>query len=118
MTAPGRSQTYEKHSGGALRQGADSLRELSRRFPHDTLRTLLLMCLRRSLHADAGVWSCVVVEGDKAGYALQCVLVRLEALLAVDYLRLEYAVHTLGNSVVGGLVVLRGRESSAGAVQR
>ena len=107
MTAPGRSQTYEKHSGGAQRQGADSPREPSRRLPHDALRALLLMCLRGSLHADAGVRAGVVVEGDEAGYALQCVLVRLEALLAVDHLRLQDAVHTLGNGVVSGLVVLR-----------
>ena len=83
MTAPGRSQTYEKHSGGALRQGADSPREPSSRLPHDVLRALLLMCLRGSLHADAGVRTGVVVEGNEAGYALQRVLVRLEALLAV-----------------------------------
>ena len=107
MTTLQRSQTYEKHSGGALQQGADSLRELSRRLPHDALLSLLLMCLRRRLHADAGVRAGVVVEGNEAGYALPCILVRLEALLAVDDLRLEYAVHTLCYGVVSGLVVLR-----------
>ena len=65
------------------------------------------MSLSGSLHADAGVWAGVVIEGDEAGYALQCILVRLEALLAVDHLRLEDAVHTLCDSVVCGLVVLR-----------
>ncbi len=65
------------------------------------------MCLRRRLHADAGVRAGVVVEGDEAGYAVQRVLVRLEALLPVDHLRLEYTVDTLRNGVVRGLVVLR-----------
>ena len=53
------------------------------------------MSLSGSLHADAGVWAGVVIEGDEAGYTLQRILVRLEALLAVDHLRLEDAVHTL-----------------------
>ena len=65
------------------------------------------MSLRGSLHADTGVWAGVVIEGDEAGYTIQRILVRLEALLAVDHLRLEYAVHTLRNSIVSGLVVLR-----------
>ena len=39
------------------------------------------MCFRGSLHADAGVWAGVVIEGDEAGYTLQCIWVRLEALL-------------------------------------
>ena len=68
---------------------------------------MLLMSLRGRLHADAGVRTGIVVEGNEGGYALQCVLVRLEALLAVDDLRLEYAVHTLCYGVVSGLVVLR-----------
>ena len=75
------------------------------------------MGLRRCLHADAGVRAGFVVEGDKAGYALQCVLVRLEALLAVDDLSLEYAVHTLGYDVVGRLVVLRHADSDAVSFQ-
>ena len=58
-------------------------------FPHDSLWTLLLMSLRGSLHADAGVRAGVVIEGDEAGYALQRIMVRLEAFLAVDDLRLE-----------------------------
>ena len=107
MTTPGRSQTYEKHSGGAQRQGADSPREPSCRLPHDSLWALLLMSLSGSLHADAGVWAGVVIEGDEAGYTLQRIMVRLEALLAVDHLRLEDAVNTLRNSVISGFVVLR-----------
>ena len=50
------------------------------------------MSLRGSLHADAGVRAGVVIEGYEAGYAIQRILVRLEALLAVDYLRLEYCL--------------------------
>ena len=65
------------------------------------------MSLSGSLHADAGVWAGVVIEGDEAGYTLQCIWVRLEALLAVDDLGLEDAVHALRNSIVRGLVVLR-----------
>ena len=63
------------------------------------------MCLRGCLHADARVRPPVVVEGDERGYALPCVLNALEALLAVDDLRLENAVHTLGYGIVGGLVL-------------
>ena len=65
------------------------------------------MSLSGSLHADAGVWAGVVIEGDEAGYTLQRILVRLEALLAVDHLRLEDAVYTLCNSIVCRLIVLR-----------
>ena len=78
-----------------------------RRLPHDSLWALLMMSLRGSLHADTGVWTSVVIEGDEAGYALQCVMVRLEAFLTIDHLRLEDAVHTLCNGIVGGLVILR-----------
>ena len=63
------------------------------------------MSLRGRLHADTGVWTGIVVEGDEAGYALQRILVRLEALLTVDNLRLENAVYTLRNSVVRRFVV-------------
>ena len=65
------------------------------------------MCLGRCLHADAGVRAGFVVEADETGYALQCILIRLEALLTVDDLSLEYAVHTLSYGVVGRFVVLR-----------
>ena len=98
---------HEKHSGGAQRQGADSPREPSCRLPHDALRTLLLVYLRRSLHAYAGVWAGVVIEGYESGYAFQCVLIRLKALLAVYDLRLQNTIHTLRYSVVRGFVVLR-----------
>jgi len=63
------------------------------------------------------VWASFVIEGNESGYALQCVLVRLKALLAVDYLRLEYAVHTLRYGVVGGLVVLRHADLDAVLLQ-
>jgi len=75
------------------------------------------MSLRGGLHADTGVWAGVVIEGDEAGYALQCVMVRLEAFLAVDHLRLEDAVHTLCNGVVGGLVILRHADIDAVPLQ-
>ena len=117
VDCPGRSQTYEKHSGGAKRQGADSPRERPFRLPHDTLRTLLLMYLRGRLHADAGMWAGVVVECDKAGYTLQRVLIRLEASLAVDDLGLEDAVHTFCDGIVRGLVVLRHRDPDAVLLQ-
>ena len=58
------------------------------------------MCLRRSLHTDAGVRTGFVVEDNETGYALQCVLIRLEALLTVDDLGLEYAVHTLSYGII------------------
>ena len=108
---------HEKHSGGARRQGADSPREPSRRLPHDSLWALLMMSLRGSLHADTGVWTSVVIEGDEAGYALQCVMVRLEAFLTIDHLRLEDAVHTLCNGIVGGLVILRHTDIDAVPLQ-
>ena len=75
------------------------------------------MSLRGSLHADAGVWAGVVIEGDEAGYTLQRIMVRLEALLAVDHLRLEDAVNTLRNSVISGLVVLRHADFDAVLLQ-
>ena len=59
----------------------------------------------------------VVIEGDETGYALQRILVRLEALLTVDYLRLEDAVHTLRNSVISGFVVLRHADLDAVLLQ-
>ena len=62
---------------------------------------------RRRLHADAGVWTLVVVEANEGGDALACVLQGLEAALAVDDLCLEDAVHTLCNGIVRRLVVLR-----------
>ena len=64
------------------------------------------MCLRGSLHADTGVRTGVVVEGDEPGYALPCILDALEAMFAIDDLRLQDAVHTLGYGVVSGFVVL------------
>ena len=65
------------------------------------------MYLRRSLHADTVVWTGIVIEEDEAGDTLQRILIRLKTTFTVDYLRLEDSVHTLGNSVVRGLVVLR-----------
>ena len=100
------SQTYEKHSGEALRQGADSPRE-PLRLPCAALWPMLHVGLGRRLHADAGMRTPVVVEADEGGYALPCVLKALEAALAVYDLRLEDSVHTLGDGVVGGLVVFR-----------
>ena len=108
---------HEKHSGGAKRQGADSPRECPCGLPHDTLWPLLLVCLRRGLHADAGVRAGFVVEGDETGDALQCILVRLEALLTVDDLGLEYAVHTLGYGIIGWFVVLRHADFDAVLLQ-
>ncbi len=61
--------------------------------------------------------ACVVVEADEAGYALQRVVIRLEAFLAVDDLGLENAVHTLCNGIVGGLVVLRHADPDAVPLQ-
>jgi len=75
------------------------------------------MSLSGSLHADAGVWAGVVIEGDEAGYTLQRIMVRLEALLAVDHLRLEDAVNTLRNSVISGFVVLRHADFDAVLLQ-
>ncbi len=65
------------------------------------------MHLRRHLHAYAVVRTLLVVELDEAREALLCVLDGLETALAVDYLRLEDAVHALRYGVVCGLVVLR-----------
>ena len=59
----------------------------------------------------------VVVEADEAGYALLCVVARLEAFLAVDDLGLEDAVHTLCDGVVGGFVVLRHADPDAVPLQ-
>ena len=75
------------------------------------------MCLGRGLHADAGVRAGFVVEGDETGDALQCILVRLETLLTVDDLGLEYAVHTLGYGIIGWFVVLRHADSDAVSLQ-
>ena len=67
-------------------------------FPHDSLCTLLLMSLGGSLHADAGVRAGIVVEGDEAGYALQRIMVRLEAFLAVAPKGREHRKNALQNS--------------------
>lgn len=60
---------------------------------------------RWCLHTDAGVRAPVVVEADKGGDALACVIDGLETSLAVDDLGLEDAVHTLRYGVVRGIAV-------------
>ena len=77
------------------------------RLPHALLEAMLAVCLRGCLHADAGMRSAVVIEGDEGGDALTCVADALEAMLAIDDLGLEDAVHTLCDGVVRGLVVFR-----------
>ena len=72
---------------------------------------------RGRLHAYAGVRALVVVEADEGGDALTCVLDGLEAPLAIDDLCFQYAVHTLCNGVVRGLVVLRHGDSDAVLLQ-
>ena len=67
----------------------------------------LCMCLRWGLHANAVMWTSIVVEEDEARDTLQRILIRLKTTFTIDHLRLEDSVHTLGNSVVRGLVVLR-----------
>lgn len=87
-------------------RGQTAPREPSCGLPHHFLRACLGVYLRGCLHADAVVRTGVIIEEDKAGYALQRIPVRLKAAFTVDDLRLEDAVHTLRNSVISGFVIL------------
>jgi len=63
LTRLWQSPHHEKHSGGALRQGADSPpREPSCGLPHHFLRVCLGVYLRGCLHADAVVRTGVIID--------------------------------------------------------
>ena len=62
LTRLWQSPHHEKHSGGALRQGADSPREPSCGLPHHFLRACLGVYLRGCLHADAVVRTGVIID--------------------------------------------------------
>ena len=64
------------------------------------------MCHRRCLVAYAHMQAVVVVEMDEARYEILHVLIRMQLLLPVEAFHLYYTIGTLGNRIVGGLVVL------------
>ena len=88
------------------------------RFPHLSLFSLLLMDAVRSLVPYAHVRASAVVESDEAADVFQSIFIcRKTSFLAVYALALDDAVHTLGNAVVGGLVVLGHRYQDAVLLQ-